>query len=207
MRPDGKITLAVTGGIGSGKSAVCSVFRKYGVPVYDSDSRTKALYDRDMINRISRALHEDFMSPDGSVDRKRLASAVFSDPDKLSVLEGIVHPEVKKDFLSWLDGVEGPLAVMESAIILEKPYFHDIADRILLVDAPLDLRMERAAGRDHVDVAVIRNRMASQELLNRISEGSLHVPVDYVIMNTGAIKELEDKVKNIYEDLTGEKLI
>ena len=100
MRADGKIVLAVTGGIGSGKSAVCSVLASRGIPVYDSDSRTKALYVEvpGLMSRISEALGTDAADPDGRPDTRKLASLVFSDPEKLRLLEEIVYPEVKKVF-------------------------------------------------------------------------------------------------------------
>ena len=202
MRADGKIVLAVTGGIGSGKSAVCSVLASRGIPVYDSDSRTKALYVEvpGLMSRISEALGTDAAGPDGRPDTRKLASLVFSDPEKLRLLEGIVYPEVKKDFRRWADGLSGSrIVAIESAVILEKPFFRDMYDKVLVVDAPVELRLRRAAARDGSDPERIRARMDEQKLLNSISEGRRVDGVDYIIENTGTPDDLRRKVEQFID--------
>lgn len=89
-------TLVVTGGIGSGKSLVCSFLAERGVPVYDSDSRTKALYDNDrvLLEKIREAVGNDVVDAEGKLDRKKLASVIFADEAKLKALESVVHPAV-----------------------------------------------------------------------------------------------------------------
>lgn len=199
-------TLVVTGGIGSGKSAVCRFFSSKGVPVYDSDSRARSIYDRcpAIVSRISEAFGEPLCAPDGRIDRRRLAEIVFSDSSRLERLEAIVHPAVLDDFLEWRDSFkhdEVPFVVMESAIILEKPLFRDIADFLLIVDAPMALRARRAALRDGVQESEIRKRMDRQRLLNDISEGRAHVEADYIIMNDGSEEELYSRVTEVYESV------
>lgn len=199
-------TLVVTGGIGSGKSAVCRRLALKGVPVYDSDSRTRGLYDRypDLALRISDALGCRITDAQGRVDRRLLASVVFSDSGKLAVLESVVHPAVKADFEGWRDVslAEGaPFVVMESAIILEKPLFRDIADLVLLVDAPVGLRLERACARDGASEAEIRSRMARQRLLNDISEGRVKAEADFVIVNDSDEESLYRQVDKVYDSV------
>ena len=209
MRTDGKMILVVTGGIGSGKSLVCSMFHERGVPVYDSDSRTKSLYSSSpsLAGKIADAFGAGVLLPDGSVDRRKLASMVFGHDDRLSILEGIVHPEVREDFIRWRDGFCGsdvPFLIMESAIILEKPLFRDLIDRILLVDAPQSLRLSRAVARDGADAAGILARMSGQKLFNGIKEGREMPEADYVIENDGDIESLSGKVAEIYLDILSE---
>ena len=204
MRADGKIVLAVTGGIGSGKSAVCSILASRGIPVYDSDSRTKALYVEvpGLMSRISEAVGTDAAGPDGRPDTRKLASLVFSDPEKLRLLEGIVYPEVKKDFRRWADGLSGSrIVAIESAVILEKPFFRDMYDKVLVVDAPVELRLRRAAARDGSDPERIRARMDEQKLLNSISEGRRVDGVDYIIENDGDLTALERKTDEVIDYL------
>lgn len=209
MCTDRKMTLAVTGGIGSGKSLVCSMFASKGIPVYDSDSRTKALYSslEWLPARISEALGTDVCTPEGALDRKKLAAAVFSDPAKLSVLESIVHPEVRKDFLEWNGSFAGredvPFVIIESAIILEKAVFRDIMDMVLVVDAPLRLRMDRTMARDGADARTVMQRMSSQKYLNDISAGIVRPEADFVIMNDGNIDTLSREVDRVFRILTG----
>ena len=206
MRGDRKITIAVTGGIGSGKSLVCSMLERRGVPVYDSDSETKALYETvpGLLDRISSALGTDVTDGNGRLDRAKLASEVFSCPEKLNILENMVYPEVKKNFESWRlkkfsDGA--PVVAMESALVLEKPFFRDLFDKILLVDAPVEQRLQRAMHRDGADRDAILKRMSMQRLLNDISEGKVSPGADFIIVNDGNIGDLEKKTEEVYIQL------
>lgn len=202
-------TLVVTGGIGSGKSLVCSYLSELGVPIYDSDSRTRQLYanDTSLLCRIEEALGTVVRDADGRFDRKRLADAAFSDSARLSALEAIVHPAVLADFETWRSGQRPSpghnfnIVGFESAIILEKPLFRGIADWTLLVDAPMELRIARAVSRDNVPREAVLARMEHQKLLNDISEHRIQPPVDYVIVNDGDEDELRDKVHRLYSSL------
>lgn len=195
-------TLVVTGGIGSGKSTVCRLFASKGIPVYDSDSRTRQLYDsdRDLVCRIEAVLGCRISDAGGCVDRRRLAEIVFSSPARLAALESVVHPAVKEDFIRWRESFQDnvPFVVMESAIILEKPLFCDIADKVLLVDAPLPLRLDRACSRDGAAPEQVKARMERQALLNDISEGRVRPDADYVIINDKDIAALVTAVDRVY---------
>ncbi len=209
------ITLAVTGGIGSGKSLVCSFLSEKGIPVYDSDSRTKALYDSDhiLVMRMAEAVGTKITGDDGMLDRRLLASVIFSDSQALARIESIVHPAVLRDFLSWADGYavqccgsgvserKIPFVVMESAIILEKPLFKDAFDFTLLVDAPLETRIGRAMARDGVSRESVLARMGKQKLLNDISEGRAVPDADYVILNDGDEISLRKRTDAFYENM------
>ena len=96
-------TIAVTGGIGSGKSEVCSILSSRGIPVYDSDSAAKRLYREDdsLLDSVEGAFGQSFRTTNGDPDLKKLASVVFSSPEKLKTLESLVHPAVKEDFRRW----------------------------------------------------------------------------------------------------------
>ncbi len=198
---DGQVmkTLAVTGGIGSGKSLLCAMLRDREVPVYDSDSRTKALYMEhpDMLESIERALDMKLRDEEGRFEPKVLAQRIFSEPDALQKVEGIVHPAVIEDFNGWKRVQEAPkygMVAMESAIILERPLFRDMFDRVLVVDAPLELRLKRAMERDGSGREEVLARMSRQKLLNDISDGRLKPEAAYVIENTGSEEELARKL-------------
>lgn len=203
------ITLAVTGGIGSGKSTVCRFLSSMGVPVYDSDSRTRKLYDGSpgLVRNICTALGCDVSLEGGGVDRRRLASVIFSDAESLKILESIVHPAVKQDFLRWKSSfAEGsvPFVAIESAIILEKPLFKDIVDKVLLVDAPVEVRLERACRRDGVQAETVLARMRRQTLLNGISSGIIHPDVDYVIVNDSDEAALYADTADVFDSVCRE---
>ncbi len=197
-------TLVVTGGIGSGKSTVCRHFASKGIPVYDSDSRARRLYDEDrqMVRRLDTALGGGILNEKGGIDTGKLSSVIFSNPGKLHVVESIVHPAVKEDFVCWRDSFlpdAVPFVVMESAIILEKPLFNGIADKVLLVDAPLRTRLERACSRDGVSRESILKRMEGQKLLNDISEGKADSGADFVIVNDSDVGTLLAEADAVYE--------
>jgi dephospho-CoA kinase len=179
-------TLVVTGGIGSGKSLVCRHLASQGIPVYDSDSRTKRLYDEDpsLIPALEQALALPLRDEAGHLDRSVLAAAVFGDAARLAILEEIVHPRVYADYVRWRDSQPGsaPFAVFESAIFLQKPLFRPLADRVLLIDAPASLRAERVAARDALGMEEIARRMHAQQV-----DPSL---ADAVIVNDGTPEAL-----------------
>ena len=177
-------TVAVTGGIGSGKSAVTAFLSSRGIPVYDSDSRTKLLYDTDpaLVPELEALFGVPLREEDGRLDRKKLSSIIFSDPGALAALEAVVHPLVRSDFLSWRERQESPLVVIESAIILSKPLFDGEYDKVILIEAPEDVRVARAAQRDGVPEETVRARIAAQSF--DLSK------VDMVIRNDGSLDEL-----------------
>ena len=157
--------LACTGGIGSGKTYVASVFERLGVPVYYSDVRAKQLYSESESLRVS--LVSEFGSGiyEGGLFRKeRLAEIVFSDEKALLKLESIVHPAVISDFEEWksLSFSAFGFSVFESAIILDKPVFSTLPDKVLLVSAPEDIRIERVMKRDNASYEDVRKRMRIQ---------------------------------------------
>lgn len=200
----------ITGGIGSGKSEVCRYLAWRGVPVYDADSETKALYERDpaLVSRLCDALGQPLCDADGRLDRRRLAALVFHDEAALATLERIVHPAVLADFLRWRDAQEErahegnvPFVVMESAIVLDKALFHGIADRVILVDAPLEVRIARAAARDGVEPEAIRARAAAQHFPASAAAGLSGCRIDAVITNTGSLDELHAATDRVFAGL------
>ena len=142
-------TVLVTGGIGSGKSAVCAYLASRGVPVYDSDSRTKALYTSDpaLLPALESALGISLRDASGKFDRHALAAVIFADTDARTTLEKIVYPAVLRDFLSWREACSHapwcgygtvPFVVMESAVAAHKAPFDAVFDKIVAVAAPLE---------------------------------------------------------------------
>ncbi len=197
-------TVLVTGGIGSGKSKVCSYLAGKGIPVYDTDSRAKNLYDTDsvLVGQIEDAFGIRLFDEEGKLRRKALSDLIFSDSGKLEKLESFVHPALLRDFLRWREmleqearqnGREYPFVCMESAIVLDKPVFKDLYDVVLLVDAPLELRLERAVERDSAPREKIMERILSQRI---------HLDkADKVIVNDGSPETLCRRVDEAMEIL------
>lgn len=170
--PQAPLLIAVTGGIGSGKSVVCRVLSALGYPVYDCDSRAKEIMDSsdEIKSVISGEISEEAVNPDGSINRPALADAVFGDPAKLAILDRAVHSAVTSDIRAWRasyadadlgDGKSQPLLFVETAIPFKSGLFR-MVDDIWEVTASEEIRIARAAARDKVSAESVRRRIASQ---------------------------------------------
>lgn len=158
--------LAVTGGIGSGKSYVVKMFAAMGVPVYDADMRTKQLYDADkgLLAALTEALGGDILL-DGRLDRARMAAKIFSDRQLLAKVEETVHPYVLADMRRWIGEQEDAgkaFAIIESAVFLEKPSFSSLADKVLTVSCPLETRIARVMERSGSSREEVLARITNQ---------------------------------------------
>ena len=173
--------IAITGGIGSGKSVISDILRAMGHKVYDCDTRAKALMDTDesikddLINLISF----DAVRSDRTIDRKLLSEIVFNDPDALSRLNSIVHKAVRADLRRWRDTSSDKTVWVETAILYASRLDREV-DEVWEVTAPTELRVQRV---------MKRNSMSREQVLARISSQSttaaqLH-PLTKSIVNDG----------------------
>ena len=171
-------TVLITGGIASGKSEVCRWLASKGLPVYDSDSRTKALYDS--VPGLKARVEEAIGLPFAQI------GVIFEDAAKREALEAVVYPEVLKDFLGWRAAQTGPAVFFESAIALEKPIFNGLWDEVWLVRAPLEQRLAR-------------NPRTAARLASQKETGEEQA--DVVIENDSSLEELHKKVDNLLNDM------
>ena len=170
--------VGITGGIGSGKSTVCRLFAQRGIAVYDSDREAKRLMTEDGALRAditARFGAESYV--DGVLNRRYLASRVFSDAQALADLNALVHPVVRSDFASWAERQAGPYVILESAILFEAG-LEGAVDRTVAVLAPLELRLSRTCRRDGCDEEAVRRRMAAQ-----LDDDTLRDRADYAVVN------------------------
>ncbi|MDD6890598.1 MAG: dephospho-CoA kinase [Bacteroidales bacterium] len=176
------IRIGITGGIGSGKSFVARKLEALGVPVYDTDSRARSLITASPQIRqgLSRLVGPGAYLPDGQLDRPRLAVFLFSDPAHAAAVNAIVHPAVRADFREWCEGQTAPVVALESAILYEARFETEV-DRVLMVYAPLDLRLRRAMERDGVPEAKVRARIAAQ-----MDDEEKCRRADFVVVNDGS---------------------
>jgi len=175
--------IGLTGGIGSGKSMVATIFSNLGIPVYESDSRAKQLMETDETTRnavIELLGSKAFV--DDQLNRTWIASQVFSDQDKLDQLNAIIHPTVFKDLMSWAEQDQqknAPYLIQESAILFEE----NLTERfhaIILVVADQETRIARVIARDNVPREKVMKRIQHQWPDER------KIPLsDYVIFNDG----------------------
>lgn len=197
--------VAITGGIGSGKSEVCRIFAESGFTAqYDADARAKALYREypALLASIENELGEKFTDQDGNFMPQRLAARIFNDQEALQTVEGLLFPVMMEDFAAFAKASNAEMVVFESATMLEKPQFDGFADKVILVDAPFQTRLDRACSRDGVSREAILVRMRAQKLMNDLSEGATDPRVDHVILNDSSLDELRAETGKIIELLT-----
>lgn len=172
--------IGITGGIGSGKSTIAKVFISMGFPVYNSDTRAKELINSniDVIDSIKQEFGDDIYSS-GGLDRKKMASIVFSDSDKLQKLNSIIHPAVGLDFDKWANSQNTSFVLKEAAILFETGIYKSL-DKTILVTCPKEERINRVMKRDSATKEAIEARMNSQW-----SEEKKKELADYIIDNSG----------------------
>jgi dephospho-CoA kinase len=175
------LQIGVTGGIGSGKSVICQVFHMLGAPIYVADERAKWLTEHDPILKadIVRVLGRDAYDAAGRYNRGWVASQVFSSPELLSQLNGVIHPRVQADTAQWVRQNAGRPYVVKEAAIMKAAGPASGLDKVIVVQAPLDIRIARIRERDpQRSESEIRNIIQRQ-----ISDGERLALADYVIDN------------------------
>lgn len=172
------LRIGLTGGIGSGKTTVARIFEALGIPVYNADDASKRLMaeDEDLKKKIENSFGKESYSGN-KLNRKYLAEQVFNDPEKLSLLNSLVHPATIEDAAKWMKAQNAPYLIKEAALIFEsgaKKYL----DFVIGVKAPLALRMQRTMQRDKVSADEVKariDRQMDEEMKLRLC--------DYVIVN------------------------
>ncbi len=174
------LIVGLTGGIGSGKSTVCEVFKHLQIPVYDSDTEAKRLMQEnpDLISFLKKEFGEHIFDKKGKLQRKQLAALVFQDKGKLQKLNGAVHPAVYQDFIQWVKKQESPYVLKESALISKKDQMPVPYDLIVAVLAPEALRLQRVIRRDQTEEEQVKKRMRHQ-----ISDAERKAQADYILIN------------------------
>lgn len=195
------LKIGLTGGIGSGKTTVAEQFALIDVPVIDTDVISHHLSRSEhIIEEIRKHFGDDVVAADGQLDRKALGALVFSDPEKLRQLEAIMHPriryEVKQQLLQY---PEADYVVLVVPLLLETD-FHQLVDRILVVDIPEDEQIARVRQRDDRDEAAIRAIIASQ-----VSRADRLERADDIVDNTGTEEALSQRIAELdrqYKQMT-----
>lgn len=188
--------IGLTGGIGSGKTTVSEMFRELGVPVYIADEAARRITAQPEVQQlIASTFGSEIAEADGTINRKKLAGIVFSDPNRLKMLNDIVHPLVKRDFQKWLSQQKAPFVIREAAILFESGTNID-CDQVITVTAPLELRISRVMERDQTTRAEVMTRMA-----NQWPESQKIALSDYVITNA-ELAETRRQTERIFTELT-----
>ncbi len=191
------IKIGLTGGIGSGKSTISRLFNLLGVPVFDSDREAKELYktDNELKNEIIKQFGKEAFLDSGEISRNFMISQVFSNTQKLEKLNSIVHPRVRNRFNDWLKSLSNiPVVIKEAAILFESGANKQV-DKVLLVVAPIEVRIDRVIKRDGTEVEKVMERIK-----NQWPQEELVKKADYIIDNSGNISVIK-QVNQIYKEI------
>ena len=189
--------IGVTGGIGSGKSAVCSIFASLGVPVLYADDIAKEISSTDSAIRkkLISLLGESAFQANGSLNRSFIASKIFASKSLQQKVESLIHPRVEKEVdrqIKELAYRGESIVIVEAALIYEAGLDKKL-DAVVVIDADESERIGRVRKRDVVSEEAVRNRMDAQFAAKRKLEKA-----DYIIYNNGTVEELESKVRFLY---------
>jgi len=157
------IKIGITGGIGSGKSTVCKVFKVLGIPVFEADQVARQLMNSDAKVRIQliSLFGSTVYLADQTIDRTFLSAIVFNSPSLLAALNSIVHPAVRNAFDDWCKDQQSPYVLHEAAILFESG-FYKLMDKTIAVAAVESERVQRVMKRDNTSEQQVRQRISNQ---------------------------------------------
>jgi dephospho-CoA kinase len=192
-----KFVVGVTGGIGSGKSAVTAHLENLGIDVVDADLVARVVVEpgQPALAAIAEHFGSHILQHDGTLDRAALRKIVFEDSAARAWLESVTHPAIRQEIESQLRGATSAYVVLSSPLLLEAKQ-HSFVNHVVVVDVTEDLQIERTTVRDNNNAALVRKIMSAQlpraERVNRADE---------VIDNSGSLSDLKFQTNALHERL------
>lgn len=189
--------IGLTGGIGSGKTTVSDLFGEFGIDVVDADvvSRQLTAADGGAMPEIIKHFGPETASPDGSMNRKFIRELVFSDPAAKTALENILHPLIRKECQRQLDASRSPYTILCVPLLIESPFWRSSIDRLLVVEAPEALRVERVVQRSHLTPEAVKKIISTQATTAQRLDAA-----DDVIENVGTREMLRASVLKLHSE-------
>jgi dephospho-CoA kinase len=189
------LKIGLTGGIASGKTVVSNHFSRLGVPVIDTDIISRELVEpgKPALQQIENRLGKDFIHPDGSLNRQKLRQHIFSHPEARHTLEDILHPAIRQEISHRLDAIhDTPYAIVVIPLLVENG-LQSMVDRVLLVDIPEDLQIQRVCLRDGIE-----EDQAKQILAAQASRKQRRASADDLIENSKDMNALLARVESLH---------
>jgi dephospho-CoA kinase len=183
--------VGLTGGIGSGKSAAAAEFERLGASVVDTDAIAHQLTEAGgaAVPEVEKLFGKDFIGPGGAMDRRKMRSRVFADPRAKKALEALLHPLIRDESRRRIAAARGPYVIHVVPLLVESPEYRSRVDRVLVIDAPEALQLERVRQRSGLPEAEARAIIAAQA-----TRAARLAAADDVIENRGTIDELRKQV-------------
>lgn len=186
--------LGLTGGIGSGKSAVAQYFVEQGVHLVDADHAARWVVEpgRPALAKIAEHFGSEVLQADGQLDRAALRARVFTDADERRWLEALLHPLIGQEIMQYLARAESPYAILVSPLLIESGQYR-LTQRVLVVDAPEQLQVQRTMQRDHTSAeqvqAILKAQASREERLRH---------ADDVLVNDRDLPWLQAEVERLH---------
>ena len=187
--------IGLTGGIGSGKTAVSDSFEALGIDVVDADlaSRVVVQKGKPCLLKIAQHFGEDILTKEAELDRAKLREIIFKSEEEKNWLESLLHPAIANQIQDELNASKSPYTILVSPLLLETNQ-KDFCSKVLAVDVPVETQVERTLKRDGVSKeqvqAIINSQISRNDRLNLADE---------VIVNDGTLEDLEIAVKNLHK--------
>ncbi len=187
--------LGLTGGIGSGKSAAADIFAQLGIDTIDADHAARWVVEpgRPALAKIVDRFGADVVLDDGQLNRAALREHIFAEPEQRQWLEGLLHPLIRQEINQFLDAAQSPYAILVSPLLIESGQ-SKIVQRVLVVDVPSELQLQRALQRDQVSQAQLRAIMQAQ-----LSRDERLKHADDVLCNAADKAALEREVLRLHD--------
>ena len=192
--------IGLTGGIGSGKTAVSETFEKLGITVVDADLASRVVVEKGKpcLEEIAKHFGDDILNENDELNRAKLREIIFNSDSEKLWLESLLHPAIAEQIKDELNASKSPYTILVSPLLLETNQ-RDFCDKILVVDVPVEIQMERTTKRDGVSADQVKSIIKSQ--INRDERLKL---ADEIIINEGSIEDLEMIVRELHEKLISE---
>lgn len=193
------LLVGLTGGIAAGKSTVGELLAEHGFRVVDADRLVAELYrpGEPGAQAVRQAFGDEMMTPEGGVDHQQVGARVFQDREARRRLESLIHPLVRERFREIAEAAPEPVVVLEATLLVEAGYPPDF-DHVVTVEAPVEIRLQRAVDRGN-DLEDAKRRLAAQgDGARRRAEADVH------IVNDGSLEDLEAKVDDLAQSLEAE---
>ena len=187
--------VGLTGGIGSGKSAAAAEFERLGADVVDTDAIAHELTAAGgtAMAEIRKVFGSEVLAASGALDRDKMRARVFADPAAKKALEALLHPMIREESRRRIAGARGPYVIHVVPLLVESPDYRSRVDRVLVIDAPEELQLERVRSRSGLSEAQVRAIVAAQA-----TRAQRLAAADDLIENRGTIEALREQVAALH---------
>lgn len=191
------LKIGITGGIGAGKSYICKKLSVMGFPVFDCDANSKQIMNQDILvqDQLIQLLGKECYTEDGTLNRPYVAKLIFNNEQLKQDLENIVHPKVAQAFNQWAEAQNSPFVFVESAILYESSFDAHV-DKVIVVDADMEVRIQRVMQRD-----LCTREQAEQRIKAQMDSAEKQKRAHYIIYNNPTEEinsQLFKLVKSLY---------